>query len=324
MIHLAPRSNLHTLYRARHALGWMFAAVVLLGAADAAAVRFAAGTETWIVDSQTDPRLEADERPVTVASVGSASAAGVQTSAQGHASSQVGGIHLTASSASQLTQGPTDAGSPRYSMGVARGGFSDAFVLSGANLVLGGTGILTVAFRVSGSLGGSGQGAGGLDDGLGRGAAANWEASFSLDGQSDGVRWEGYQSLSVEPQGSVWGGDAAPGTFVFDLPVVFGETLYLSISGEVEARTGVGALFPGPAFVEALAAASLGNTIAWGGILALTDANGAPLSDFSAISPDTGFDYRNAYVAVPEPGTSALVLTSLVALARARQRRPRA
>jgi len=302
----------------------MLAALLLFGAGDAVGAQFAVRTETWIHDSLTDPSLEVDASPVTVASTGSASDADVQTHAQGYASSQLGGIHLTASSGSQLSQGPTNRWSPNYSTGVATGSFGDSFVVSGANIALGGTGIATVAFTVSGSLGGSGQGAGGIDDGLGRGAASSWRASFSLDGQSDSVRWEGYQSLSVEPQGSVWGGDAAPGTFVFDLPVVFGETLHLFIHGEVEARSGVMALFPGPAFLESLGVASLGSTIAWGGILALTDANGAALTDFSAISPDTGFDYRNAYASVPEPGASALLLAGLVGLARARQRRQRA
>ncbi len=66
----------------------------------------------------------------------------------------------------------------------------------------------------------------------------------------------------------------------------------------------------------------LGNTIAWGGITALQDDTGAMVSDFSALSVSSGFDYRNAYVsAVPEPGTLPLLLAGLAGVAWVARRR---
>jgi len=53
--------------------------------------------------------------------------------------------------------------------------------------------------------------------------------------------------------------------------------------------------------------ANYGNSLVWGGISSVIDANGNPILDFT-VSSDSGFDYATA---VPEPGTSAMLLAGV-------------
>lgn len=71
------------------------------------------------------------------------------------------------------------------------------------------------------------------------------------------------------------------------------------------------------------AATDFGNTIAWGGITELRDPSGQWVSNFSAISSSSGYDYRNAYVsAVPEVPSLALMAAGLAMMGlRLRRRR---
>ena len=63
------------------------------------------------------------------------------------------------------------------------------------------------------------------------------------------------------------------------------------------------------------AGANLGNTVSWGGIMDLRDANGNPITDYSATSADTGFNYAKAYApAVPVPAAAWLFGSSLIGL----------
>ncbi len=67
--------------------------------------------------------------------------------------------------------------------------------------------------------------------------------------------------------------------------------------------------------VQADGLADLGHTMAWGGIIALKDPSGAAVTDFSAASASSSFDYRNAHIsAVPEPGAAGLWLAGVAAL----------
>ena len=61
----------------------------------------------------------------------------------------------------------------------------------------------------------------------------------------------------------------------------------------------------------------------------LADPNGVAVTNFSAVSAASGFDYRHAYVtAVPEPAPALLMLAGLMSLMgvtrlRASRRQPR-
>lgn len=64
---------------------------------------------------------------------------------------------------------------------------------------------------------------------------------------------------------------------------------------------------------------SFDQSLEWRGISSVTDSAGNPVASFTALSPD-GFDYS---VAVPEPGSIALVAIGLAGLARAGRARER-
>ncbi|MBI1196275.1 MAG: PEP-CTERM sorting domain-containing protein [Phenylobacterium sp.] len=83
----------------------------------------------------------------------------------------------------------------------------------------------------------------------------------------------------------------------------------MQMTVETEAFASAG----GPGLNFSSFATDLGDTFAWGGIQKVM-VDGTEVTDFSALSADTGFDYRYAYVepgsgAVPEPATWALMLT---------------
>ena len=226
------------------------------------------------------------------------------------------GIHLTAVATAQVfSPGPK---ANVYSSAEARGGFSDQFTVSAPGL-LGTAGTMTVAFVISGAPSHSGGPVPNLD-GQGWGSIMSWKAAFNLLGNDHAVRWEGNRSYSLDAFNSVTDGTANFGTQSFTLPIVFGERLDLSFSGTVEARAGASSTIAGvAATLDAFGSMDLGNTIAWGGITDLRDANGVAVTAFDAISGDTGFNYAQAYVAVPEPGAFAMVVAGVLVLVARRR-----
>ena len=65
----------------------------------------------------------------------------------------------------------------------------------------------------------------------------------------------------------------------------------------------------------------MSNTLAWAGVTEIRDASGALVSDYSLLSPISGFDYRNAYVSqVPDAPQAALLAAGLGLLGLTRLR----
>lgn len=236
---------------------------------------------------------------------------------------QTAGIHLDAWSTSSAHGGDTRG----YSEATASGSFSDQFPLNSPSVVAGSSGVATVAFLVSGSLQNSfwGPDATGNNWLWGR-SNAQWRAGFILRdaAANQGPQWEGFQWQSDLNGTSELMGNAVPGTFLFTMPVVFGQLLNLQIYGTVLANSSTQNSYATTniSVVDATGRASLGNTIAWGGIVDLRDANGALITDFSALSATSGFDYANAYVsAVPVPTAAWLFGTGLLGLVGMAQRK---
>jgi hypothetical protein len=103
------------------------------------------------------------------------------------------------------------------------------------------------------------------------------------------------------------------------LNIQFGGQIDVNVVGHVYADSGANYDNSG---VSALgvADADLGNAITWGGIVELRDANGSLVTDFTARSSDTGFDYANAFAApVPALTTAWLFgfgLLCMIVMAR--------
>ncbi|KQW51455.1 hypothetical protein ASD88_02085 [Pelomonas sp. Root662] len=275
--------------------------------APASAASYGGFAEVRIVDSPT-AQSAADSQPVSVVASNRGGTALVGTSAVAAARVETAGVHLVATSSSIASPGPALI----YSSGYATGGFTDDFVFGSTLAPLGSLVTLTVRFNVSGAIATETVGVGA--EGLGGGGTAGWRASFSLLGQDDAVRWEGYETESRGGGDATRDGNATPGDRLFSFNARVGERLYLGISGTVDAGSGAQILAGASGSVSGAGQAQFGSTLSWGGIVSAVDANQQALTHFSAVSTATGFDYTQAYVSsVPEPQAAALWLAGLLA-----------
>lgn len=132
------------------------------------------------------------------------------------------------------------------------------------------------------------------------------------------LEWEIWRAESMRNGVLEVDGPGTTGRFVFTVPVLAGQMLNLALYGRVVAQAVAESQGSPLGFEESLvsyARADFGNTFAWDGFVSLTDESGAPINDFSAVSPTTGFDFADPYVAaaIPEP-TSALLLAAGLAV----------
>lgn len=103
------------------------------------------------------------------------------------------------------------------------------------------------------------------------------------------------------------------------IPIRFGSTLALGYTLDVVARASA-STFNNGGGTHAAALSDYGIGLRWGGISAVLDADGVPVTEYVATST-SGFDYRSRIV--PEPGGSLLLAAGLTWLATigARNRR---
>lgn len=283
------------------------------------------GVDAYIDDSETHN----SNLPITahVEAVYSGKAATPSASVAADAWASVdtgGGIHLSAYSESEMSQGQALANGSAW----ASGDFSDQFTLSSAGVAAGTGGYLTFAFSISGSLQYSANNMFSLDPNIVGRADSEWRAGILLkDTSHSGVEWEGWQRLSVLNADGLdiqSLGNATPGTFLFTMPVIFGSPLDLRIYASVDASSSAENHY-NPGVIDSLdmtGLASLEHTVAWGGITELRDDNGVIINDFSALSTTSGFDYANAYVSsVPAPPAAWLLGSGLIVLIGAARRK---
>ena len=283
----------------------------------ASGASFSAGTNTRLLDVLIDPRLAADSEPVVISSLGSTTTSAGTVSGQSGAEVQTAGIRLSAIASSKVDQGPGLV----YGQAEASARFEDTFIVLAASAPAGTVARMTFAFEVSGTLGAVGQGQV-SQTATQWSARSEWRAFLDLLTQIDGANWQPGGSIFVDPFNTFQLGDA-PGRREFTVAVTLGAPVSLSMSGRVEARSSANAPTAADLPAEALGSALFGNTLAWQGIVSLTDQNGAPLGPFTAVSSDTGFDYANPYAAVvPAPAAIWLMGSAVGAFwLRARGRR---
>lgn len=107
-----------------------------------------------------------------------------------------------------------------------------------------------------------------------------------------------------------------PQVITFALPVQFNAQNFTLLSVQMQTSVMTAALNQQGATWAAAANANFFNSIEWGGIDAVLDSQGHPLTGWT-VSSASGFDYTRSYAAqaVPEPETYALMLTGFGALA---------
>lgn len=254
-----------------------------------------------------------DSQPLLISNQAAVTSPGnpLMESGGGSSSASVGpgGIHLSAIGNAFVQGGPESydpGGASGY--GYAYGSFSEATVWNVAGVAPGTLVAVDFQIRVDGLTG--------VNTSLLEGGRASGYRTYEWDVRFATV---GYHAVVNSDQSNDFG------TFNFTALVTTGAPVSLSLSGSVSAGANAGILCssfwgyycdPYTHGASASSFADLGHTLAWNGVTGLRVGDTAlPLSALS-VSSDSGFDYAEAYVgAVPEPGSTVLMLSGLALFA---------
>lgn len=256
------------------------------------------------VFSQFDPVLGVNASHIESRSAGAGTAF-----ASGSAIANPAGCHVATNLSASASASETTNGSGGGNTDV-QAAIGDSFALLVPSLPIGEPITVTASWYTSGNLLASfAEGGEGVTTAS---AYSVWNANFALiPSGGEGyyaTRSAGCQHDTVAQ--ACWGDD-----FGTDDPAVLtvpnGSSLTVSISAR--ARAWGGAQQSGGTGSSSMNAfADLGDTVAWGGIASVKDAGGNDLSEYTALSQETGYDYRFAYV--PEPQMPALFAAAAAAL----------
>lgn len=275
------------------------------GASAADAASFVVRTNAVTTGQNTSPTADtkssgASSSPVTLVSTSSfADAAVSQASAYAFASAGVGALkgYSTASAVVYPTleaRGATGSGDTRAE-------YRDSFFLSAPGIAAGTVGVMSADVLLDGFLSGALAGSQ-----FARGEA-RWAAQVFVN---DSFAFYNRQMFGdVETGVSETGDIAALQTPSFQ--VVFGQVNEVVMSLQTVAGASALVNFAGnPETRSAGFTSDFGSTLTWEGIRDLT-VDGRSVTDFTAISGDTGFDFRRglgATAPVPEPTTWAIMV----------------
>ncbi|MBI3349461.1 MAG: PEP-CTERM sorting domain-containing protein [Burkholderiales bacterium] len=228
-----------------------------------------------------------------------------------------GGLHLLASSSGSVTNAQPGVAVGGRASADASGYVDDSFVIQSATMPAGA--LVTMVFDIG--VHGSASGTGNWDGSSGGGwnGYAQWAAALHLVGTGSAC---GCTAVDWSARRSVAGSQGAPlrvtgngvfGDQLFTAQVIIGSPVSMHLTGEVHsAASGIADFLLGGG-ASATFEANLSHTIGWGGIVQLRDASGRQITDFTAISTSSGFDYRQSAL-VPEPASWALMLAGALAL----------
>jgi hypothetical protein len=131
-----------------------------------------------------------------------------------------------------------------------------------------------------------------------------WRTTVFVNGQSANSSFFAV-GTGAKPNELVVLENAQFGLQLLSFDVVFGTPIAVSLRAETGVDPTVGIATPSQAF----GTSDLGSTLAWKGIQSLT-VGGNSIAAFSAVSRDTGFDFRVGFqeTAVPEPATWLMMI----------------
>ncbi|WP_293451409.1 PEPxxWA-CTERM sorting domain-containing protein [Phenylobacterium sp.] len=247
----------------------------------------------------TDPQGASGAAPVSVTSQTGHVAASQDASALASAAAEAGALHVYATGAATNNE-PAGTQSAAYSYGAADASSHDGFLLLADGYSQGTLAYVTANVFLDGSLF--------EHDGSGSYRyAQSWNAWVAAGTNGGGGAWSDFQSNYAVCPACSNGGTLGLQTIGFYAVIgaVNGVSMSLHVDNSVFMSMGEPGAVSGTM--------DLGNTFSWAGITGVT-VGGVAVTDFSAISGDTGFDYARGYVepgSVPEPATWALMIGGL-------------
>ncbi|HEY9199297.1 MAG TPA: VPLPA-CTERM sorting domain-containing protein [Gammaproteobacteria bacterium] len=305
------------------------AAVLLaLGAAPAVGATYtgssSAGSGTIHTPGPSDSDSFSGPAPGSTSSASSALAGAIDPSAvymygssNSTGSASTGAAHATATATAQANNPAIVGGGSANAQASASaaGAFSDVFELNAAGYAPGTMVSMMFAIDAHGGFGGNGSTTGG-----GILSAASWSGTswWRATTRLDGYGFEEWQQLSSNSSGAVYTtGNGSLDTAIYTVNLALGaHSVFLGVEASATANASAFTHSADGAstFAEAAFTADLGHTLGWGGILGLSLLDGTVITDFTAMSTTSGFNYANAYSAVPVPAAVWLFGSGLLGL----------
>jgi hypothetical protein len=209
----------------------------------------------------------------------------------------------------------SDARVRTSAQGRASASWSDGFAITSSSIAPGQRGTFDVSVVVQGTLYGEAKAAIGscgcwaISDSI---ATGNFWINTRVDGGN--LASQGGGRFIVDSDGNTSNSGAQSFALTFsDVPFIVGREIAVTLSLATITGTTTFNLS------SALAQANYSHTMIWGGLSNVRNADGVLINDYTAVSPESGFDFARAAVSsVPEPASWAFLLTGLALLALAR------
>lgn len=293
----------------------LMSATIAIAAVPAAAQTFSTGTYARVETSSpssvvlVDPEGASGATPVASTSRLDLSAPNQSASVLTSAAAGAGALHVYATGKA-VNDEPAGTQSAAYAIGSADAASSDGFLFLADGYSSGTLAYITANVYLDGDPF--------QHNGFGTyGYAQSWSASVGAGSNGGGGTWSGFESnYAVCPACSNGG---TLGLHSIGFYAVIGYENNVSMSLHVDNTLFMNMGEPG----SVTGTLDLSNTFSWAGITSVS-VNGIAVTDFSAISGATGFDYAKAYAepsGVPEPASWALLVTGFGLVGGAGRRR---